>query len=153
MPVTEAAGFGAPQGRRRARELALRSIYRGEVVGDPLDRIAAEVEADESVPPAVRGYAVHLISLVNAGAEEIDRLISGVLQKWSLDRLAVIDRSVLRIATAELLLCPDVPVAVVLDEAIEIARRFGSDESGGFVNGVLDKVAQNCRAEEDRASR
>ena len=110
---------------------------------------AIQIEKDEDQPEAVRSYAVHLVSLVRTAREEIDEVLAEVLEKWDLTRIAVIDRSVLRLATVEILFCHDVPVPVILNEAIEIAKRFGSAESGKFVNGILDRVARKCRPEED----
>jgi len=134
--------------RRRARERALHALYRAQVTGDALTALASEIQAEERVPEEVRDYAVHLVSLVGQGGEEIDNLLREALTRWSLERLAVIDLCVLRLATAELVYSPGLPVAVILDEAIEIAGKYGSKDSGGFVNGVLDRVAKTCRKEE-----
>ena len=76
---------------------------------------------------------------------EVDELLQSAARNWELDRLAATDRSVLRIATAELIGRPGTPARVILDEAIEIARRFGTEESARFVNGVLDHVARRLR--------
>ncbi len=100
------------------------------------------------MPEEARDYAGRLLWLVEERGEEIDAAISAALTRWDLKRLAVIDRAVLRMATAEVLFAPEVPVQVLLNEAIEIAKRFGSNESGRFVNGVLDRVAREHRNEE-----
>lgn len=135
---------GAATGRRRrARITAMRALYRAEVVGDPLTDVAAEIVGDPKLPEDVRDYAARLLDAVERLDERIDALLTAALVRWDLRRLAVIDRSVLRIGVAELLYVPDVPPQVVLDEAIEIAKRFGSKESGRFVNGVLDRVARD----------
>jgi N utilization substance protein B len=86
--------------------------------------------------------------LVDDHREEIDKVLREALTRWDLKRLAVIDRCVLRIGVAELLYEPEAPTRVVLDEAIEIAKQFGSSESGRFVNGVLDRVARDFRKED-----
>lgn len=126
----------------------MRALYRAEVVGDALDRVAADVAADDGIPEAIRDYAARLSQLVAERGEEIDEVLRAALTRWELKRLAVIDRCVLRIGVAELLYEPQVPTRVVLDEAIEIAKQFGTSESGRFVNGVLDRVAHDSRKED-----
>jgi len=125
----------------------VRALYRVEVVGDGPADLAREMASDETVTEEVRGYAQRLVALVADHAEEIDRVLSEALARWDLARLAVTDRCVLRMGTAELLYEPEVPTRVILDEAIEIAKRYGSGESGRFVNGVLDRVARERREE------
>jgi N utilization substance protein B len=134
--------------RRRARVACLRALYRAEVVGDAPAELAPESAANPPGDDEARSYAEHLLALVVTYRDEIDRILSGALEHWELKRLAVIDRSVLRIGAAELLFEPAVPTRVVLDEAIEIAKRYGSAESGRFVNGVLDRIAREHRSEE-----
>jgi len=85
-------------------------------------------------------------------AEEIDRVIAGHLSGWALTRLPVVDRQLLRLATYELLACPEVPVAVVIDEAVELAKGYSTEESGSFVNGVLSAVALELRPGQASAS-
>jgi N utilization substance protein B len=82
---------------------------------------------------------------VEADGGRIDELISSAAVGWELDRMPVVDRTVLRLATWELLARPDVPVAVVLDEAVELAKQYSTEQSGGFVNGVLSTVATQVR--------
>lgn len=123
----------------------MRALYRSEVVGDALEDIAREIEADATMPEEVRTYAVHLVSLVVAGRDEIDAAIRAALDRWDFSRLAVVERSVLRLGAAELLFEPLLPTRVILDECIEIAKRYGAAKSGIFVNGVLDGVAKNHR--------
>jgi len=79
--------------------------------------------------------------------EEIDRIIRSFLEHWDFDRLSLIDRNILRFALAEVLYFPDVPSSVIIDEAIEIARRYSSDEAGSFVNGLLDRFVREFRGE------
>lgn len=125
----------------------MRALYRAEVAGDPLEQVAEEVGSDESLPGPVREYAGFLLRLVIEHGEEIDGILRGALTRWDLSRVAVTDRSVLRMATAELLYEPSLPTRVILDEAIEIAKRYGSADSGRFVNGVLDRIAREHRGE------
>jgi N utilization substance protein B len=137
--------------RRRGRILALRALYRAATTGDDLTEIAAEMAADERTREDVRDHAVSLVSLYANAVEEVDGAIRAALKGWTLERTALTDRAVLRIGTAELMFSPRVPTAVVLDEAIEIARRFGTDDSARFVNGVLDRVAKTVREGENPA--
>jgi N utilization substance protein B len=127
----------------------VRGLYRAEVVREDPRDVRAELAEDESVPEEVRTYAGLLLDLVADHAEEIDKILRDALTRWDLERLAITDRCVLRLGAAELLYEPDVPTRVVLDEAIEIAKRYGSGESGHFVNGVLDRIARDHRGEEN----
>ena len=126
----------------------MKILYRFEVVGDDLEQMVSELAEGDTIPEAARDYAVELLQKIAANAEEIDRVLDAALTRWDLKRLAVIDRCVLRIGAAELLYQAKVPTGVVLDEAIEIAKQFGSKESGRFVNGVLDRVARESRKED-----
>lgn len=140
--------MNAPIGaRRRAREVAFRVAYQADIAGDAYPAAWKLRKEDES---SLTGDQVELIEDLVAALEargvEVDAALSSALDgRWSLPRLAATDRAVLRIGVAELLVRPGSPARVVLDEAIEIARTYGSDHSGGFVNGVLDKAARALR--------
>lgn len=103
----------------------------------------AEVLRDLAVLPDP--YAVELVEGVSVQLAAIDDLIASASVDWDLDRMASVDRQVLRLATFELLGEPDVPLAVVIDEAVELVKQFSTEESGGFVNGVLSTVARQVR--------
>jgi N utilization substance protein B len=134
--------------RRKARECALQLLFAQERGALRPEAVAAFWD-DAEAPEAARGYAEHLVELVGTHREEIDAVIARYAENWSLDRMSRVDRNLLRIAVCELFYVPDVPVRVALDEAIEIAKRFGGDDSGRFVNGILDRVA---REEAERVS-
>jgi N utilization substance protein B len=87
-----------------------------------------------------------VVQAVGARGGEIDALVDQAALGWDLDRLAVVDRNVLRLAVAELLECPDVPTAVILNEAVELATAYSTDDSGRFVNGVLATLATRLRS-------
>jgi N utilization substance protein B len=125
--------------RSEARERALALLYEAQAKG----LSGAEVIAGLPVPPDQ--LAVLLVNGVDSNQARIDELISGYAKGWSLERMPVIDRTVLRLATFELLERPEVPVAVVLDEAITLAKHFSTDDSGRFVNGVLAAIAREIR--------
>jgi N utilization substance protein B len=125
--------------RSEARERALALLYEAHAKG----LNGADVIAALPVPPDK--LAVLLVTGVDTHLSRIDQLITGFAKGWSLERMPVIDRTVLRLATFELLDRPEVPVAVVLDEAVELAKHFSTDDSGRFVNGVLAAIARQVR--------
>jgi N utilization substance protein B len=134
--------------RRRAREVAFQLAYQADVMAEGLDADWREREDQEPLGSDPAGLVDDLLGVLRGRAAEVDAMIRDAARNWELDRLAATDRSVLRIATAELIGRPGTPVRVVIDEAIEIARRFGGEESARFVNGVLDQVARRVRPEE-----
>jgi N utilization substance protein B len=134
----------ALRARRRAREAALQMLYQCEVGRvTPEEAIAAQAAIEPAVRPASpegERFASRLVTGTVGRLAEIDPLIAACAEHWRPERMAVIDRLILRMAVYQLLHEPDVPAAVAIDEAIELARRFGGEESGRFVNGVLDAV-------------
>ncbi|NWF99924.1 MAG: transcription antitermination factor NusB [Thermoanaerobaculaceae bacterium] len=124
--------------RRRGRELALQMLYQYELAGTPPEEISTSLEELQQAPAAAQEFALELVRGVVANLEAIDARIAAQADNWRLDRMAAVDRNVLRLALFELLFQRDTPPAVVIDEAVEIAKRFGSEKSGQFVNGVLD---------------
>ncbi len=128
-----------PAPRHQSRERAPTLLYEADVKGDtPADVLAA-------LPVAPDPYVVTLVAAVEDHRTDIDALIGDAAIGWDLERMAVIDRNVLRLATAELVACADVPTAVVLNEAVDLASAFSTDDSGRFVNGVLATVAARVR--------
>ncbi len=108
------------------------------------DLLGEPVEAEQvPVAPAVRAFTETLVGGVLDKRPLLDRQIADAAQNWSLSRMAPVDLTLLRIAAYELLFLPDIPVAVTLNEAIEIAKRYGTKESPVFINGILDKIARN----------
>jgi N utilization substance protein B len=136
---------GGTTARRRARELAFRVAYQGGLTGDGYAATWLAVGAEESLSGDQRELVDDVVGLLETRAAEVDAALVAACAHWPLERLAATDRSVLRTAVAELMARPGTPARVVLDEAIELARRYGSAESGGFVNGVLDQVARVLR--------
>ena len=128
--------------RRKGRELALQALYQIEITGDSsvaaVDLFLEHFEGNA----AAKEFARRLVSGVVSQSADIDRRIAECTENWRLERLAKVDLVVLRMATYELVFCPDIPSRVSLDEAIEIGKRFGSADSATFINGVLDHVAQ-----------
>jgi N utilization substance protein B len=136
------------QGKRtKARERALQALYQIDVASTDLEEALARFwRSFEPVEREVRETAEALVRGVAAQRREIDDAIEAVSVNWRLDRMAKVDRNVLRLAVHELLHRPDVPVKVVIDEAIELGKKFGSESSGAFVNGVLDRIAAGLPA-------
>jgi N utilization substance protein B len=145
MKPAEAAG------RHRAREAALQMLYQWEVGRTtPGDAILTYWPARDDPAPisdAHRAFANDLVRGTVARVEEIDRVLSARTQHWRVERMTVLDRLVLRLATFELLAEPDTPAKVVINEAIELARTYSGDEAVPFVNGVLDGVRKELSRE------
>ena len=123
--------------RSEARERALSLLYEAEAKGMGAGAVV------DGLPVAPDALAELLVRGVETEQGRIDELITRYAKGWTLARMAQVDRTVLRIATFELLARPEVPVAVVLDEAVELAKRFSTDDSGRFVNGVLAAIARD----------
>ncbi len=138
MPQDRKGGTGT---RREGRELALKLLYREEVTGVTEGPIP---EIDEAREDALV-FAEEIVDGVREHHDEIDRLIGAASEHWDIPRMGAVDRTVLRIGAYELLCVPDTPVGVVINEAVEIARKYSSNEGARFVNGVLDHVARDAR--------
>ena len=137
--------------RREARELALQALYQLDVTGEgDAGRGLALFWTHFDAPGDVRAFARELVDGVRDQRERIDALIAASAEHWRLPRLSRVDLNLLRLSTFELLARADIPASVTIDEAIEIARRFGSEDSPAFVNGVLDHIAQVLGVKERR---
>lgn len=134
--------------RRRARAYALQVLYALDLSGDvdyqnALERTRRELDVD--VEGDVLGFAKALVELTRGRLGEVDEAIRAASRNWRLERMSRVDRNILRLATAELLFSPEVPTKVAINEAVELAKRFGTSESPAFVNGILDRVAHQVR--------
>jgi len=133
----------AKTNRRKGRELALQALYQIEITGDPsvaaVDLFLQHFEGN----PRAKEFARRLVSGVVSQRAEVDRLVDGATENWKLARLSKVDLVILRMATYELVFCSDIPLNVSLDEAVEIGKRFGSEDSPNFINGVLDQIAHS----------
>ena len=135
--------------RRTSRELALRALYQIDVAGvspeDALEGVSDRQRyADETL-----SFAADLVVGATGREARIDAVIRKYARGWSLDRMAHIDRNILRLSMYELLYLPDIPPSVSVDEAVELAKRYSTAESGSFVNGILGNVIRNL--DEERA--
>ncbi len=131
--------------RRKAREIALQTLYAGEVSGADWRGVLRDNVARRKPSEEVIEYAERLVENVIEEKADLDKRIRRCLQNWELERVSVIDRTILRIALSELIHCPEVPTNVIMNEAIEIAQTFSSADAGRFVNGVLDSLAREVR--------
>ncbi|HEX4039539.1 MAG TPA: transcription antitermination factor NusB [Acidobacteriaceae bacterium] len=129
--------------RRKSRELAMQMLFQSDVGRQTPDEVGKTFwQAREELDPATRGFAEELFAMAIGRSAEIDALLSQHSKNWRLTRMPAVDRNLLRMAAAELLGFPGTPAAIVIDEALEIARRYCAPESIDFLNGVLDAIAR-----------
>jgi N utilization substance protein B len=130
--------------RRKSRELTLQMLFQADMGKQNPEQVRQTFWRErDDVGADVRSFAQDLFRVATDRATEIDGLIEGHAEHWRMERMAAVDRNLLRAAVAELLGFPDTPRAVVINEALEIARRFSSPESVQFINGVLDSVGKD----------
>lgn len=158
--LPDASGAERADGRHRAREAAVQMLYQWEVGRMPADGIVARYFAERSAPGpgdeadhleevapelsrAQQAFAGDLVRGVAAHAAEIDPLIAAAAQHWRLERMAVVDRLILRLAVYEFQHRPETPARVVINEALELARTFSTEEAVRFINGLLDGVRKS----------
>jgi len=142
---------GAPPTRRRAaRKRALDLLYQADLRGRPIATVLAEHLAADA-PDPLPEFTVALVRGVNRTIDELDALISRHARDWKLSRMPLVDRNLMRMALYEVLHDPDVPTAVAIDEAVELAAQLSTEDSGRFINGVLSAVARLEPAPEDPA--
>ena len=131
--------------RRRGREFALQVLYQIDVtrkdVGEALDLFWENFSSDEEA----RSFCERLVRGVIEHSDEINGLIERYAQHWKMSRMTRIDRNILRVAVYELAHCPDIPPKVTINEAVDIGKRFGSEDSGAFINGILDQMTHHLR--------
>jgi N utilization substance protein B len=129
--------------RTASREAALQMLYGLDTTGADVERVIADYWRELPGDLEGRDYADGLVRAVAAEREAIDQVIRSASKHWRLERMARVDRNVLRLGVQELRASHDVPRAVIIDEAVELAKRFGAEGSGVFVNGVLDRIADD----------
>jgi len=132
--------------RRAGRECALQMLYGRDIGGNSDDEVLQTWRAMDDFPPRVREFAEQLFTGVAARIEELDRLIQDHAQNWRLGRMAAVDRNVLRLAAFELLYGGNNPDSAIINEAIELARKFSTQDSAQFVNGILDSIRKGGAA-------
>jgi len=132
--------------RRRAREVALQFLYQLDLQGED-DPVPHEQEfwARHALSGEAKTFAETLVRGTKASQAKIDQMIEQYTENWALERMAAVDRNILRVAVYEMLWTDEAPGKVVINEAIEIAKKFGTKESSRFVNGVLDRIHKELR--------
>ncbi len=133
--------------RTKARECAFQMLYQWDLTGEPMDQVVESFWRVRSTTEATRGMAERLARGTERHAQTIDEAIARAAKNWRLERIATVERNILRLATYELMLERLTPHAVILDEAVELAKRFAEADSPPFVNGVLDAVKRAVRGE------
>jgi transcription antitermination protein NusB len=131
-------------GRRKSRELAMQMLFQADIGKQTPDEVRATFwKSSGEAEPEVRGFAEDLFRAATARHEEIDRLISEYSKHWRLERMLAVDRNLLRMAVGEMLGFKATPFPIVINEALEIARRYCAPESINFLNGILDAIARS----------
>ena len=133
--------------RRRAREYALQMLFQIDLTAASPQPVFDQFWSDHEAEPDERAFAERLVQGVVARRRELDGWIVGAADNWRVERMATVDRNILRLAIHELLDEEQTPPPVVIDEAVAVAKRFGSGDSGGFINGVLDSIRRQLEEE------
>ncbi|MBW2545461.1 MAG: transcription antitermination factor NusB [Deltaproteobacteria bacterium] len=126
--------------RRKAREIALQVLYQIDVSKIDVDEAIELFRGSFGMPQESVGFSTQLIKYTLDHVKEIDDLIRSCSEHWSLERMSTVDKNILRMAVCEFLYCDDIPPKVTLNEAIDIGKNYGSDNSGSFINGILDAI-------------
>jgi N utilization substance protein B len=132
--------------RRKSREFAMQMLYQWEICGYTPDQVEATFFINQRADADVEGFARDLFEGAVVNLDQLDRLVREHAENWRLERMAAVDRNILRVALYELLHHPETPAAAVINEALEIARRFSTGDSVEFVNGVLDGIRKELPA-------
>jgi N utilization substance protein B len=128
--------------RRRGREFAMQLLYAVEVGKEAFAEALKGLSEDPDLPADAKEYGVKLARKVLENQDELDAKLASAAVHWDLERIAIVDKLIIRCATAELMYFPDVPLRVAINEAVDIAKKFSTGESSRFVNGVLDAIAK-----------
>lgn len=130
--------------RRKSRELAMQMLFQGDLGKQTPEQVSKLFwPSRDSVDDETRGFAEDLYRVATTRQDEIDKLIEAHAQNWRIERMAVVDRNLMRAAVAEMLEYPNTPAAIIINESLEIARAYAAPESIQFLNGVLDAIARN----------
>jgi len=133
--------------RRRARELALQGLYAWEVSGNSLEVVLEEVSEKGEKDGEIVVFASDLLRKIAEHKETLDKDVDLVVENWEYERIALVDRLILRMALCELLHFDEIPPKVTINEAIELAKEYSTSESGRFVNGILDSLYKKFKSE------
>lgn len=126
--------------RTMARECALQVLYQIDITSDKPEAALQNYWSSNEQPEQIIEFATRIVDGAYKNKDEIDSLITKYAENWTISRMAIVDRNILRMSIFELLHCPDVPPKVCINEAVDLAKKFGDAESGKFVNGILDRI-------------
>ena len=135
--------------RRRARELALQALYQTDLLDQWDKDVPAELHRYQPCHEQTYSFANRLFQLVLQKRPHIDHLLEGYADRWTIPRMNVVDRNILRIAACEILFCEDIPRTVSINEAIELAKLYSSKDTASFLNGILDRIRRNQDTQEE----
>jgi len=127
--------------RRKARELVLCSLYSCEIGGGNAEEVFSDLLLKSKLNPSSKIFASDLYHKVINNIENIDSMIKECVKNWDFSRISIVDKNILRMGICELLFFGDVPRKVSIDESIELAKKYGGEDSGSFINGILDAIA------------
>ena len=131
--------------RRKSRELALQMLFQSDMGKQSPEQVRKTFWNEKTAEDEVRGFAEDLFRAAEERKQEIDGIIEAHAQRWRMERMAAVDRNILRAAVAEFLAYSGTPKVVIINEALEIARKFSAPESLTFINGVLDSIARDMQ--------
>ncbi len=134
--------------RRRGRDLALKMLYQFDMANSSKEETLNQAELFQTTSkssPEILVFAKEICDIAISNIDEIDNYIKTNVENWNLDRISVIDRNILRLAIGELIFKPDTPPKVIINEAIELAKKYGDENSKSFINGVLDAIMYKIR--------
>jgi transcription antitermination factor NusB len=126
--------------RRKGREFALQALYLSEITKMPIEKALRHLIHGQSIENKIVQFAEELTQGITVNIKDIDETIIKHAKNWELNRMAALDRNILRLGTFEILHQLETPISVVIDEAVEIAKTFSTEDSGKFVNGILDQI-------------
>ena len=130
--------------RRKSRELAMQMLYQGDLGKQTPEQVSKLFwPSRDEIDDETRGFAEDIYRVATARQEEIDQLIEKHAENWRIERMAAVDRNLMRAAVAEMLAYPNTPAAIIINESLEVGRRYAAPESINFLNGVLDAVARD----------
>ncbi|HED00646.1 MAG TPA: transcription antitermination factor NusB [Proteobacteria bacterium] len=126
--------------RRKARESVLQILYEMDLTGLGAEKAMAAFCSSFKIPEQAHDFCLRLVTGVETHREQIDTLVNEHSEHWRLNRMSRVDRNILRLAAFELLYCDDIPPKVTINEAVELGKKFGTEDSGPFINGILDAI-------------
>jgi len=137
--------------RRKARELTLKALYAYEISGSDAQQVSDDIISASQIKEEAKKFSRILFEKVLQNIEKIDDLIKGSVKSWDFSRIGLVEKNILRIGVCELLFFSDIPVAITINEAIELGKKYGEKDAKNFINGVLDFMAKALEKERLRA--